>query len=48
MGPVRHAPAGGVLKPKTPVLAITAKARTTQAAILGSAGALKVTRVLRR
>jgi hypothetical protein len=40
--------AGGFLKPKTPVLAFTPKARTTQAAILGAAGALKVRRVVRR
>jgi Peptidase family M23 len=40
--------AGGALKPRTPVLAFTPKARTTQAALLGSAGALKLQRVVRR
>jgi Peptidase family M23 len=39
---------GGALKPKTPVLAFTPKARTTQAAIVGSAGALRLQRIARR
>jgi hypothetical protein len=40
--------ASGALKPRTPVLAFTPKARTTEAAIVGATGALKLQRVVRR